>query len=237
MPEPTEYEPIDIATNQRVFSAGHTGCGKSYLARYVLKEVERLIVADPKTSDEITKWRLPDWNEDSLKLLRNGDPVQARVRPPATDRVDEFWNEVFFEAWNAGNVMVYIDEAYLLRMEGRGYPSYLSHMYTTGRERGVGVWASSQRPTFIPMVLMSEVEHVFAFRMLREDDRVTLAKNTHPDLAREIPFEHEWGFNYWTIGRRMPVYYPKFQTGESETPGAGWGAIDRLVDEEERENV
>ncbi len=222
---------IVIATDERVFLAGRTKSGKTFAARELLAKIPRLVVCDPKASDSIERWRLAPWDRESQRLLRNGEPVRTRVKRDPTQREDEFWDEVLFECWNAGNVVVYIDEVYLLKPESGGYPRYLSLLYTTGRERGIGTWASAQRPTFIPMVLMSEAEHVFAFRLLREDDRSTLAKNTHPVLEQQIPPEDKHGFFYWNIDQDTPLYYPSLDSGHGE----GWGDLGDLEPEPELE--
>jgi hypothetical protein len=227
-------EPIELPLDERIFAAGHTGTGKSYLARYVLGGAERLVVMDPKGSTEIRKWRLPEWGPEARDRLRYGDPLQAVVHAPAAADSEgklEFWNEIYWECWNAGNVMVYTDEVYLLRGQRGAYPHFLAELYTSGRERGVGAWAASQRPAWIPVVLMSEVEHVFAFRMLREDDRISLARNTHPAVAAEIPWQDAHGFWYWRINRPAPEYWPAFEAGADAAPGAGWGELGRLVTE------
>jgi hypothetical protein len=231
MPGTSEY-PIEISTDERVFLTGKTDSGKTYAARYFLEDVERLVVLDPKVSDSIRKWRLAPWDKDAQRALMNGKPVRARVIFPITEDPENFWNEILFHCWNAGNVTIYIDEVYLLKPEGGGFPRYLSLAYTTGRERGVGTWASSQRPAFVPMVLMSEAEHVFGFRLNREDDRITLAKNTHPAMGQEIPSADPNGFRYWNVHQDAPIYLPRLDTEH----GAGWGVPENTLIPEEIED-
>jgi hypothetical protein len=225
MPEPAAD--IEIETDERVFLAGKTDSGKTYIAQRLLRGIERLVVLDPKGT--LQSWRLAPWDRESQRLLRNGDPVRTRVKLPAADTLESFWDDILFDCWNAGNVLVYVDEVYLLKPEGGAYPRYLSRLYTTGRERGIGAWASAQRPAWVPLVLMSESEHVFAFRMNLEDDRITLAKNTHPDLEQEIPRTDPHGFRYYNIHADAPEYFPQYSEGG---PGKGLGDLGDLVGEE-----
>jgi len=227
MPEPIDPR-IEIATDERVFLTGRTRSGKTFLARNLLAPIERLIMLDPKGT--LADWRLDPWDRESRRLLDHGEPVRARVAlPPTAEDDEDFWNEVLFACWNAGNVTVYVDEVYLLKPMDHGtYPSYLSRVYTGGGERGIGAWATAQRPTLIPLTLMTEATHVFAFRLLREDDRVTLAKNTHPAMEEDIPSEYPHGFRYFNIDQDAPLFVPQYDAGRGE----GWGDLGNLVPEE-----
>jgi hypothetical protein len=219
----SESLPVEIGSDERVFFTGHTGTGKTYLARGLTDSLDRLVVLDPK--NRLQNWRLDKWDRESERLLRIGDPVRTRIPGPQTP---DYWEDVLAQAYRAGNLTVYIDEVYLLSEEGKGFPRTLSTLYTCGRELGIGTWASAQRPAWVPRVLLSESEHVFAFFLLLEDDRQAMARNLHPDLAAEIPSQDEHGFRYWNIRERKPVYYPQYDLG----PGAGWGDLGSLVDEE-----
>jgi len=226
MPEPSD---IEIATDERVFLAGKTWSGKTWAAQRLLRGVERLVVLDPKNSESIERWRLDPWDRESQRQLKHGEPLRTRIKAPAGEDLEEFWNDVLFDCWNAGNVLVYVDEVYLLKPEGGAYPGYLSKLYTTGRERGIGAWSSAQRPAWVPRVLMSESEHIFVFRLQLEDDRLALAKNAHPALAEEIPHSDPHGFRYYNIHQDVPQYFPQY---EEEGPGEGLGDLGNLVDEE-----
>lgn len=227
MPEPKAD--IEIETDERVFLAGKTDSGKTYLAQRLLRPIQRLVVLDPKASPSIDQWRLAPWDRESQRLLRTGQPVRTRVKLPAADTLESFWDEVLFECWNVGNVLVYVDEVYLLKPEGGAYPRYLSRLFTTGRERGVGAWASAQRPAWIPLVLISESEHVFVFRLNLEDDRIAIGKNKHPELAQEIPHSDPHGFRYYNEHQDAPMYFPEY---DEDGPRGGLGDLGDLVSEE-----
>jgi hypothetical protein len=144
-------------------------------------------------------------------------------------QVSDYWNDILSEIYDAGNVTTYVDEVYLLKSEGEGFPPMLSHIVTNGRELGLGLWSAAQRPSWIPRVLISESEHVFAFTLLLEDDRAAMAKNLHPGLAEEIPQQDEHGYRYWSLRDRKPQY---FDGHEEDAPGEGLGDLGDLVDEE-----
>lgn len=223
-PIPEDFEIFDLRTDDRVFFCGQTGTGKTYLARALTRGIRRLVVLDPK--NRLQPWRLDAWDRESERLLRIGEPLRARVPGP---KAPEEWEDVLAQLYSAGNATVYVDEAYLLSEEGKGFPRTLSTLYTCGRELGIGTWASAQRPAWMPRVMLSESQHVFAFYLLLEDDRKALAANLHPDLAAEIPPEDAHGFNYWNHRQRKPVYVPQYNP---EGPGEGWGELGNLGDAE-----
>jgi hypothetical protein len=225
-------ETIEIRSDERVFFTGKTGSGKTHLARKLTRPLRRLVVLD--TKGRLQNWRLDPWDRESRRLLRHGEPLRTRVAldPAAADNRPAYWDKVLAEIYEAGNVTAYVDEVYLLSQEGKGYPATLSMMATCGRELGVGLWSSAQRPAFVPRVLLSESEHVFAFRLLLDDDRQAIARNLHPALAGEIPVGDEHGYRYWNV--RAPA--PEYRDGrEDEAPGEGLGELGDLVDEESLE--
>lgn len=66
-------------------------------------------------------------------------------------------------------MVIYGDEATLLTRPTILEPT-LGKAIRTGRERGVAVWLSSQRPKNIPSEVFTESEHFFVFQLTYEDD-------------------------------------------------------------------
>jgi hypothetical protein len=188
---------------QRVAFTGKTGSGKTFAARYLLRPIRRLICIDPKmqlVNDR--QWKLEPPERDALNALRKGD--YARVvywQPPAIDN-DGFpvWDSVFEFAWDIQDVVVYIDEMYSVAKNGRlSYP--LRRLYTQGRFPMVGVWASTQRPSFVPLEMFSEAEWSFTFTLRMEDDRKRVARSLGFDEIME-PIRDEHGF--WVCYQTWP---------------------------------
>lgn len=219
---------IEIASNERAYIVGRTRSGKTYLARYLLRSCRRLLACDPKGG--LDDWRLEPWNPQTREALADGKDVRIRVtRQPGSDPV-AWWESVLAAAYEAGDLVVYIDEVYLLsRGEGTGgYPIALRDIWTQGAGQGIGGFAVSQRPRFVPKYLLSEAEHAFLFRLVLPADREAVAEWTHERLAQPIPRHDRHGFWYMSIDRDEPIYIPRLHTGRGE----GWGQLSGMHEED-----
>jgi hypothetical protein len=228
MAEESTGNEIEISANERVYIVGRTLSGKSTLARYLLHSVRRLVVCDPK--DGLGQWKLEAWDRDTRQALLEGEDVRVRITPePARDPAT-YWESVLRTVFDAGDCVVYVDEVYLLSESesSAGYPIALRDIWTSGAQRGIGGFAVSQRPRFVPKYLLSESEHVFLFRLLLLADRKCVAEFTHERMVQEIPRSDEHGFWYMSIRDLEPIYIPKLETGHGE----GWGEVVELSEEE-----
>ncbi len=219
---------IEIQLNERVYIVGKTRSGKTFLARHLMRPVRRLVVIDPKNA--LKGWGLEEWSPETVKTFEEGEDIQLRVGPEPVEDIVRYWNDIFWIIFEAGDCVVYIDEAYLLS-EGQKYPQALMFIWTAGGERDIGAFSVSQRPRFIPKYLISEAEHFFVFRLLLEDDRKHVASFTHADMVNPIPREDKHGFYYMDLDSFEPKYISKLETEH----GDEWGEITGLETEEELE--
>ncbi len=207
-----------IRTDERVFICGKTGSGKTTLAKYLTAPVPRLIVLDSKGT--LADWGLSEWNDESRQKFLEGERARVRVLAPLDDDSDpgEFWNDVFRFAFDAGNVTIYIDELFAIVEPGARAPSYMSACYTRGREFGIGVWASTQRPSWVPLFTMSEAEHYFMFRLTLAKDRQTMAAFMTEEVEQPIRESH--GFYYMAAAADAPRYIPQLDISSKAAPHA-----------------
>lgn len=201
---------VTIKPSERVFLAGKTGSGKTYLTKHLTASFRRLIVIDPKGT--LHDWNLEKWDRNAMRKLKRGDDIRARVTFDIVKEIDEAWEAVFVELYEkgGGDFVVYIDETYGVTNFGTRPSPGLTALYTRGREFGIGMWASTQRPLGVPLIEKSEAEHFFIFRLILRGDRQHVGEFIGEEVAeRVIPDEH--GFYYKNIGWLRPVYIPIFK--------------------------
>lgn len=194
--------PISLKTSDRVFICGKTGSGKTYLAHYATRSINRLVVLDGKGS--LSGWGLEPWNSDAERRLLSGEKVRARVLAPLGIDMTTFWNSVLITCYRAGNVTIYIDELYAVIQPQKPPSSEFFAVYTRGREFGIGVWATTQRPVWVPLVALSEAEHYFMFRLSLAEDRQRLASFMTEEVMSTI--KDRYGFYYMYMNWDRPIY-------------------------------
>ena len=154
-----------IRGDERVVALGKTGSGKTYAMGLFVSTLPRLLVIDPKGTLR-GKWGLKEESGSLWRKLRGDDPVRMRLPEPD----DGDYDRIFYRALDCGPLTVYVDEVYGV-MDQAGQHRGLRALYTRGREMGVGTWAASQRPAWIPRYILSESEWIILFRLQEEDDR------------------------------------------------------------------
>jgi ABC-type dipeptide/oligopeptide/nickel transport system ATPase component len=198
---------ITVKTNERVAFVGKTGSGKTFLAKHLLGGVKRAVIVDTKGT-LYTGWNTVQWNKKNLKKLSDGEPIRLRIPPVIARNVEEAYDYYFEEIYSIGNVVVYIDELYGVTNGSRA-SQYLRALYTRGREFGIGVWACTQRPAWVPLFCISESEWLFAFRLQMMEDRKRMAELMGPSVIHQIPDKH--GFYYMQSDMDNPVYVSQLE--------------------------
>jgi hypothetical protein len=93
-------------------------------------------------------------------------------------------HETFFRyAFTKGQCQIYVDEVYSVTSND-DIPEWYHACLTRGREKGISVYSSSQRPMRIPQVIMSEAEHSYIFFLKMSQDRKKVESMTGLDADK-----------------------------------------------------
>lgn len=215
---------IEVRSSDRASIVGMTGSGKTFLAGYLLRTARRLVVIDPKGTLR-GRWRLEEWSEATRKRLLDGEPVRIRLARPVTrgpSRIgpgQTIWDDYLWDIYDAGNVLVYIDEMYGVTPVGGRIPEPLQAIYTRGRELGIGAISASQRPSWVPLEILSESTWFFCFRLQLEDDRRRMAGLMGAEVLEPIP--DLYGFWTYQAGWPYPVYTEQLEVRRERAAAAG----------------
>ena len=186
----TQWEQLRIGQNDRAILIGATGCGKTLLARFLVEDSAKpfSVVYDAKGLISSPALQKPQDRWVGHKVYTNFDDLieaqqerlseEPRViyRPPIEEErdyraQDEFFNWIY-DRWHT---RLYVDEAYSI-LGGTNPSQYLQACLSRGRERGISTVISTQRPARIPIITMSESEHIFVFRLNAATDRARAAE-------------------------------------------------------------
>lgn len=215
-----------LAPNGRAIVTGPTGCGKTSVARVLLRAIggpfgqpaRNVIMNDPK---HMFSWNDPHprfsriaYSVDELMkhLLENEsagttDPVIFRPRDPTNYRAND---EVARIALSRGHTTLAYDELSLT--VGPSDPRYTAPFWAaamvTGRGLGVGVLNLTQRPSGIPKIAKTEAEHRFTFFLRDPDDQKTVDGIFGGGVPWDTLADEEFSFVYAddkTLRSRTPL--------------------------------
>jgi ABC-type dipeptide/oligopeptide/nickel transport system ATPase component len=198
-----------IRKNERVAFVGKTGSGKTFAARLLTAPIERLVVFDSKgTLKDDETWNLEEWNKRTAKRLKQGKPIRVRIPTP----ISGYWEPYFKTCYDAEDCTIYIDELYGVLGARRAPGQYLTALYTRGRELGIGVWAATQRPTWVPLFALSESDWIYVFRLQLDTDKKRMAEIIGEQARRELKDHQVLVFHQsW----EQPRYYARIQAKDS----------------------
>lgn len=184
-----------IRPGERTCIAGPSGSGKTILAKILLRRVRNAMIVDTK--------RVEDWNaigkRVSAKQVFEVKGGRFYYPVPESFIVDKDEQDRFFRFMKAaGHRTVYIDEAYDV------LPSHgIKILATQGRATKASLMVAMQRPSHIPLFLVSEAQHFFIFYLRLEKDR----KRIEDAIGARLPWSslrrHKFSFIYVNENGKM----------------------------------
>ena len=152
--------------NERAFIAGRTGSGKTTLTEFILRHYQYVVVFDTKG---LIRWQGFEKHTEIATLVRSSHSHLV-YSPRWEEFKDKATVEGFFEwVYRRGNTYLYVDEGMSI-LDIHRMPEFYEAIYFRGRELGTGVITSSQRPTELPQVILSEAEHFYIFQLQLPQD-------------------------------------------------------------------
>lgn len=166
---------------EHIIFCGTTGSGKTYLAQEMLKNYERVFVFDTHNSLRVADAIKITSPQNIVKKLRSFPKI--RYVPELEYRTKDWYNYVvkslMTKSAGKGRV-IYVDEIYHLGF-GQSFPDWLSRGISTARQKKISLWTSSQRPTNIPMAIMTESRRIYLFYLSYAEDIKKVSKFTRDE--------------------------------------------------------
>jgi DNA helicase HerA-like ATPase len=189
--------------DQRMVLLGGSGTGKTTLAKALLGAYRGFVLAidpkgtlgGPKGLEGYVIVRSPS----GLRRIRRGyDRVIYRPGPVYSDL--RSYDEVYRWAYERGKLLVYTDEIYST-MRGTRSPDWQRACITSGRELGVAMISSTQRPKGIDPRLLSESESIACFKLRKLDDAKYVSEFMGDEILKPPPRYAYW---WWREGMDHP---------------------------------
>lgn len=137
-----------------------------------------------------------------------GEDVRIKIVDP------QLFDYVIKQSFDVGYFTAYIDELYALVPHPAKIPECVSLLWTRGGGNRIGAWACVQRPSRIPLFVITELEHLFVFKLKNADDRKRAWDfvGINPPLPN-VPNVDEHGFYYYSdfTPNNQVLYVSKFE--------------------------
>lgn len=203
------WQSIKLGRDDRGVLIGKTGCGKTTLARFLIEDQAKRysVTWNPKGSEAVYGWKQKHVNslrqledaadDDERRLVYTPDPFRAE------DESDQ--REFFYWVYENRNRRLYIDEATSIVYPGNKIPRFLLAVLNRGRERGISSLTATQRPSGVPMNVLSESEHYYVFKTLLPQDRQRVEAITGISVEDQAAL-NDYEFFYFNVSRGLLTY-------------------------------
>jgi energy-coupling factor transporter ATP-binding protein EcfA2 len=179
------------STGEHGVFIGKTGTGKSELAKRLLPK-NKIAIIDPKQEFDFDS-SIKVY--DKAKNIIRDKPTRFIFRPHAENLSNLSEYDVVYEwLYNRGDVTVYTDELAAFTTS-LCYPHYLKVCYQLGRSKRITMLGSTQRPSSIPIVTLSECTHFYAFRVTMPQDIKKTSSFVPGYNVQEFQDQHEFFYH------------------------------------------
>lgn len=205
---------INIGMDEHVFVCGGTGSGKTILCEVYLANVPSMVIKlDSKLECfEKLKKNKPVWyglNNEDVQIIERLEELPSVTKKriiyaPITEEMNhDFYNALGEWVYEKGDCILWIDEMMSVAESALKYPFTIKKLLTRGRFKNSVCWICTQRPTDIPLICISNANHIFCFNTGLEADRVRMVKNTGCKDFYQILDKHIFLYN--KVGQQKAV--------------------------------
>jgi DNA helicase HerA-like ATPase len=191
-----EKASIKISYNKRVLFIGKTRSGKSYLSRFLVKQFMttpdlQVIIIDPKH-----EWKkFGDGSSLDRPLLVTKYEKDIKVQVFQTFEWIPALDTMIDKILKRGKAIVVFDELGGLATASQ-VPNGITRLWTQGGGMGVGSWALIQQPKRVPLVIKSQSEIFFMFRINSAQHRKDIQDFIPDDRVIKNPLPNRYFWLY-----------------------------------------
>ena len=158
-----------IAYEEKIVIVGASGSGKTYLANQIMKGLNGITVwvFDPNYQFHSSRAMVFNDLDEMLKVYDSAKRGHYILQPH--DSSEYTFRRFNAEAFKRGNITLIEDEIHNWLTKQKVLKEF-NQVILSGRPRGVSVISISSRPASCPNHILSNVKHVFAFKLNLESD-------------------------------------------------------------------
>jgi len=158
-----------IAYDEKIVIVGASGSGKTYLANEIMKGLNGISVwvFDPNYQFHSSRAMVFHDLSEMLKVYDSAKKGHYILQPH--DSSEHTFRRFNAEAFKRGNLVLIEDEIHNWLSKQKVLKEF-NQVILSGRPRGISVISISSRPASCPNHILSNVKHVFAFKLNLESD-------------------------------------------------------------------
>jgi len=158
-----------IAYEEKIVIVGASGSGKTYLANQIMKGLNGITVwvFDPNYQFHSSRAMVFNDLSEMLKVYDSAKRGHYILQPH--DASEHTFRRFNAEAFKRGNITLIEDEIHNWLSKQKVIKEF-NQVILSGRPRGISVISISSRPASCPNHILSNVKHVFAFKLNLESD-------------------------------------------------------------------